>query len=136
MGIRFYNPLELTCCLFFAYCHEFINSMVPYTWTELQKSTVWLINYWKELREFVLFIKLFVITKMNILKNLLRGIESDLAYTKASGVASQYILWSRSLWHPVRSSMRKNKRHFSLVILKLMSAFSTVQLDLAKNHIN
>ena len=23
--IRFYIPLELTCCLFVAYCHEFLN---------------------------------------------------------------------------------------------------------------
>ena len=71
-----------------------------------------------------------------IRSNVLRAIESDLAYTKVSGVASQYILWSGSLWYPVRSSMLKNKRIFSLVILALMPAFSTVQLDVAKNHIN
>ena len=38
---------------------------------ELQKSPIWLINHWKKLREFVLFIKLFLITKMKILKNTL-----------------------------------------------------------------
>ena len=55
---------------------------------------------------------------------------------KSIVVTSQYILWSGSLWYPVRSSMLKNKRIFSLVILALMPAFSTVQLDVAKNHIN
>ena len=29
-----------------------------------------------------------------IRSNVLRGIESDLAYTRVSGIASQYILWS------------------------------------------
>ena len=71
-----------------------------------------------------------------IRSNVLRGIESDLAYTKVSGAASQYILWFESLRYPVRSSMLKNKRIFSLIISKLMPAFSTVQLDVAKNHIN
>ena len=56
--------------------------------------------------------------------NVLRNIESDLPYTKVSGVASQYILWSGSLKHPLSSSMLENKRIFSLVISKLMSAFS------------
>ena len=63
---RFYIPLELTCCLFGAYCHEFLNResydrfVVP-----LERE----LNHWKELREFVLFIELFVITKMEILQN-------------------------------------------------------------------
>ena len=59
-----------------------------------------------------------------ICSNVLRGIESGLAYTKVSGVASQYILQTGSLWHLLSSSMLKNKRIFSLVIFKLMSAFS------------
>ena len=84
-------------------------------------------NHWKELVEFVLFIKFFFMTLF---------IESGLAYTKISGVASQYILWSGSLWCPVSSSTLKNKPFFSLVISELMSAFSTVQLDVVKNHIN
>ena len=25
IGIRFYIPLESTCCLLVAYCHEFLN---------------------------------------------------------------------------------------------------------------
>ena len=56
--------------------------------------------------------------------NVLRGNESHLVYTKVSGVSSQYILQYRSLWHPLSSSMLKNKRIFSLVISKLMSSFS------------
>ena len=59
-----------------------------------------------------------------IRSNVLRNIESDLAYTEVSGVASKYILRSGSLWHPLSSSMPGNKRIFSLVIPKLMSAFS------------
>ena len=55
---------------------------------------------------------------------------------KSIVVTLQYILWSGSLWYPVRSSMLKNKRIFSLVISALMPVFSTVQLDVAKNHIN
>ena len=38
--------------------------------------------------------------------------------------------------YPVRSSMLRNKWIFSLVISKLMPAFSTVQLDVVKDHIN
>ena len=49
---------------------------------------------------------------------------------------TQYILWSGSLWYAVRSSMLKNKRIFSLVILKLTPAFTTVQLDVARDHFN
>ena len=49
-----------------------------------------------------------------IRSNVLRGIESNLAYKKVSG----------SLWHPLSSSMLKNERIFLLVISKLMSAFS------------
>ena len=55
---------------------------------------------------------------------------------KVSGVTSQYILWSGSLWYSGRSSMLKNKRIFSLVVSELMPAFSTVQLHVGKNHIN
>ena len=59
-----------------------------------------------------------------ICSNVLRNIEPDLAYTKVSGVFSQYSLQSGSSWHPLSSSMLKNKRIFSLVFSKLMSAFS------------
>ena len=37
--------------------------------------------------------------------NILRGIESDLTYTKVSGIAPRYILWSGRLWHPLSRSM-------------------------------
>ena len=81
---------------------------------------------------------------MKILKNKLERLTrpcllrpySDLAYTKVLEVASQYILLSGSLWYPLRSSMIKNKRIFSLEISKLILAFMFVQLDVAKNHIN
>ena len=59
-----------------------------------------------------------------IRSNVLRGIESDLAYKKVSGVVSQYILQSGNLWQPLSSSMVKNKHIFSLVISKLMLAFT------------
>ena len=59
-----------------------------------------------------------------IRSNVLRGLDLDLAYTKISGVVSQYILWSGSLWHPFRSSMLKNKRIFSLVMSEVIYAFS------------
>ena len=142
IGIRFYIPLELACSLFVAYCHEILNrgsydGLVAPVERELWKSPIWLINQWKELREFALFIKSFVIT-MNTLERIttFRGIESDLAHTKVSGVASQYILWSESLWYPAKSNIHKNKCIFSLVISKLISALSTVQIDAAKNYIN
>ena len=67
-----------------------------------------------------------------IRSNVLRGIESDLVQTKASAVASQCILRSRSLCHPLSSSMLKNKRIFSLVISKLMHAFSLWLYNLVK----
>ena len=54
----------------------------------------------------------------------LLGIEPDLACTKVSMVASQYLLWSGSLWYPLISGMVKNKGIFSLVIWELMPAFS------------
>ena len=68
--------------------------------------------------------------------NVLRGIESDLASTKVLGVVSQHILWSGSLWYLVRNNMLKNKRIFSLVVSRSMPDFSTVELDVAKTHIN
>ena len=54
----------------------------------------------------------------------LRGIKSDFACTKVSGVVSQYILRSGRLWHLLTSTMLKNKQIFSLIISKLISAFS------------
>ena len=66
------------------------------------------------------------------------GIESDITFTKLSGDVSQYILRSRSLWHPLSKSMTKNKRNVSLEIFKTSVSFlsKTVQIGLANNHIN
>ena len=75
-------------------------------------------------------------TFWRIRPNVLQGIEEAFAYTKVLGVASQYILWYGSLWYPVRSSFLKKKWISSLEMSKLMPAFSTSQLDVAKNHIN
>ena len=75
----FYVPLESTCCIFFAYCHEFCNRkscnefVLPLE-RELLKSPVCLINHGKELQELVLFIKLLVFTKINIPKSTLESI--------------------------------------------------------------
>ena len=69
-----------------------------------------------------------------IRSSVLRGIESDLACIKVSRVASQYILWSGSLWYPVRSSVLKNRGFFSLIFSKLMPAFSTVQLGTFRHN--
>ena len=82
--------------------------------------------------------------KIKILKNTLKGLTrpcsprsySELSYTEVSGVASQYILWYGNFRYSLRSSILKSKRIFSVVISKLIPAFSTLQLDVAKNHIN
>ena len=133
---KMWNRLESTCWLFVAYYHEFLNrksydgSVIlverELRWIRcncwkrtLKISYLTIINHWKELREFVLFIKLFVVTKMKILNKTLERITRHWirpAYTKALGVPSKYILCSGSIRYPVRSSMLKNKRIFSLVI--------------------
>ena len=106
-GRRLYIPLELTCCLFVAYCHEFRNR-------ELYDGFVVPIE--KELKNLLFgllirgrsFENLFYLSSCSsskrrkfrrICSNVLRGIESDLAYTKVYGVASHYILRSGGLWH-------------------------------------
>ena len=58
----------------------------------------------------------------------LRGIKSDFACTKVSGVVSQYILRSGRLWHPLTSSMLKNKQIFSLIIFKTSFCFLSMTL--------
>ena len=52
-----------------------------------------------------------------VCSKVLEVIESDLAYTSI-GVVSHYMLRSVSLWQPLRHSMLKNNRIFSLVVLK------------------
>ena len=81
-------------------------------------------NHGNEIWEFALFIKLFFATKMEISIKYAFSLNQTLFTQKYWGVASQYILRSGSLWHPLSSNMLKNKRIFSLVISKLMSAFS------------
>ena len=60
-GPRSYIPLELTC-LFVAFCYEFWNrdsydGFVLPVERELQKSSIWIFNHGKKLREYALFIK-------------------------------------------------------------------------------
>ena len=69
----------MTCYLLVTHCHEVFNKesydgFVAPNEGELQKSPIWLINHWKKLQEFVLFIKLVIITKMKILQNTLERI--------------------------------------------------------------
>ena len=52
------------------------------------------------------------------------ALNQTLLAQKYPGVVSQYILRFGSLWHPLSSSMLKNKQIFSLIISKLISAFS------------
>ena len=67
----------------------------------------------------LLFIKLFVATKMEILKNTFKGgIEPDITFTKVLGYISQYMLRSGTLWHLLSSNMPKNKWNVSLEIFK------------------
>ena len=139
----FYTPPESTCCLFVAYCHSLTGN-----------HRMHLLCLLKENFKNILFGLLITGRSFQNLSYLwscslsrrwrfwrirsdaLRSIESDLAYTKVLGIASQYILWSESLWYALGSSILKNQLIFSLVISKLMLAFSIVQLDVTKNHIN
>ena len=135
----------MTCCLFISYCHEFLNResydgfVVPVE-RELEKNLLFDFLITGRSLENLSYLSSCSLSQRwrfwRIHSNVLRGIESDLAYTNVSGVTFQYTLWSGSLWYPVRSSMRKNKQILLLAISKLMPAFSTVQLDVAKNRIN
>ena len=127
-GIRFYIPLESTCCLFVAYCHEFLNTMdLFFLLKENFKNILFDLLIMGRSFDNLSYLSSCLLPQREkfrrIRSNVLRGIESDLAYTKVLGVASQYILRSGNLWHPLSSSKLKNKRIFSLVISKLMSAF-------------
>ena len=63
--------------------------------------------------------------------------QSDIAFTKVSVDVCQYILRSRNLWHPLSSSMPKNKRNVLLEIFKTSVCFlsTTVLLGVANNQI-
>ena len=74
---------------------------------------------------------------MGILKGTFkRGIESEITFTKVSGDVSQYIWRSKSLWHPLSSSIPKNKQNVSLEIFKtsVCFLFMTVQLGVANKE--
>ena len=145
-GPRFYNSLELACCLFLAQCH---TSSV--TWNHTMDWFYLLKENFKNLLFDSLitrrsFKNLSYLSSCSfsqrwrfrrIRSNVLLGIESNFAYTEVSGFVSQYILRSGSLQDPSSSTL-KNNQIFSLLISKLMSAFSlmTVPLGVAKIHIN
>ena len=123
-GPRFYILLESTC-LFNAHCYEF---------RDRESSNGFVLPVERELIVKNLLFDLLIMTSSfknlfylsscslpqrrfrRIRSNVLRGIESDIACTKISGIVSQYILQLGSLWHPLRSSMLKNKQIFSLII--------------------
>ena len=131
-GPRFHAPLESTYFLFVAYYREFHNRKSYHGFVlpverELLKFSIWIINHAKELQKFVLFIKLFIVTKMEIPRNTLKGNTRHWirpCNPKVLEVVSQHVLWSGSLWQPLSTSILKNKRFFSLLISKLLSAFS------------
>ena len=123
---RFYVPLEFTWYLFVAYYLKFRDREPCSTcWKRILTH-----NHAQKHREFVLIIVLsFCCHKdEDSDKNRLKRIKRHWirpCYTKVSGgTFSQYVLWSGSIRHPLCSSMLKNKRFFSLVISKLMLAFS------------
>ena len=92
-----------------------------------KKFHICLINRKKKLWECFLFIKLFVVTKMEISKNTLTHITSHWIWpciSKSIRVCTQYILRSGSLWHPLSSSMLTNKGIFLSLVSKPMTVFS------------
>ena len=70
----FYIRLESISCLFVTCYHEFCNRklydriILPIE-RDLKKSPISLTNHGRELSEFILFIKLFVFTKIDVPKN-------------------------------------------------------------------
>ena len=75
-------------------------------------------------------LQLFVVTKMEIPKNTLKRIMRHSirpCLHKYRGFVSQYMLRSVSLWQPLTNSMLKNKRIFSLVVLKNCTTWSRQQ---------
>ena len=131
-GPRFYIPRESTC-LSDAYCYEFRDRESYDRFAlPLERELIVKNLLFDSLIIGRSFENLFYLSSRSlsqrrfriISSNILRGIESDLPWTKVSGVVSQYILRSGSLLHPLNSSMVKNKQIFWLIISKLISAFS------------
>ena len=115
-GPRFYIPLELTCCLFATYCHEFRNreSYDEFILPDLLKKNFkdLLFNSLVTCRSFENLSYLSSCSLSHrwrfqrIRSNVLWGIESDLAYTNVSVVVSQHILRS-NIWHTLSSGTFK-----------------------------
>ena len=130
-GPRFYIHLEWTC-LFDAHCYEFRDResndrfVLPAERELIVKNLLFNLLIMARSFKNLLYLSSCSLPQRRfhrIRSHVLQGTESDLAYTKVSGVVYQYILRFRSLWHPLSSSMLINKQIFSLVISKLISAF-------------
>ena len=136
-GIRFYIFLESTF-LFVAYYQTFLTVTMDllYLLKENFKNILFDLLITGRSFENLPYLWSCLLSQRwrswRIRSNVLRGIESDLAYTKVSGFAFQYI-WSGSLWHPLSSSMLKIE--FFHYNFKTNACFLTmaVQLRVAKN---
>ena len=128
---RFHIPLDSTCCLLVTYCHEFCNrEFVALVERQLEKYPIWLLIT----RRNLCYLSSCSFSQRSrfrrIRSSVLRDTESDCAYTKILEFVSQYILRSGNLWHLLSSGMLNKKWIFSLVISKLISAFSLVLYNL------
>ena len=136
-GIRFYIFLESTF-LFVAYYQTFLTVTMDLLYLLKENFKNILFDLLITGRSFENLSYLWSCSlsqrwrSWRIRSNVLRGIESDLAYTKVSGFAFQY-MWSGSLWHPLSSSMLKIE--FFHYNFKTNACFLTmaVQLRVAKN---
>ena len=131
-GFRFYILLESTC-LIDAHCYEFRDResydgfILPVERELIVKNLLFDLLIMARSFKNLFYLSSCSLPQRRfhrIRSSVLRAIESDLSCTKVSGVVSQYILRFGSLWHPLSSSMLKNKQIFSLIISKLISAFS------------
>ena len=136
-GIRFYIFLESTF-LFVAYYQTFLTVTMDllYLLKENFKNILFDLLITGRSFENLPYLWSCLLSQRwrswRIRSNVLRGVESDLAYTKVSGFAFQY-MWSGSLWHPLSSSMLKIE--FFHYNFKTNACFLTmaVQLRVAKN---
>ena len=136
-GIRFYIFLESTF-LFVAYYQTFLTVTMDLLYLLKENFKNILFDLLITGRSFQNLSYLWSCSlsqrwrSWRIRSNVLRGIESDLAFTKVSGFAFQY-MWSGSLWHPLSSSMLKIE--FFHYNFKTNACFLTmaVQLRVAKN---
>ena len=133
--------LNRACCLFVTFHHEFRNRewndrfVLPFE-KELINLLFELLITQRKLENLSYLSSRLLSQRWwfrRIHSNVLRNIESDLAYTL---VISQYILRSGSLWYPLSTSMFKDKQIFLLVVSKLMAAFSLWLQNLVQPIIN